>query len=131
MPKAVVNINETVKKELKSLPEGYVVLRRLSYGQYLVRREMATKLSFSGGGPKDTTGEINVANKLVTEYEFAHCIVEHNLENENEVLLDFKQPWAVHALDPRVGEEIGGYIDELNQFEAELGNSGNGSALQS
>lgn len=130
MPRAVVNIEETVRKDLKSCPEGYVVLKRLTYGQYLYRREMAAKMQFSGKpGSQDVQGELAAANRKVTEFEFANCIVEHNLEDDHGKVLDFKQPHNVHALDPRIGDEIGRYIDEMNQFEAELPPSSNGSGV--
>jgi hypothetical protein len=128
MPRAIVNTEDTTRYDLKSLPEGYVVLRRLTYGQYLQRREMAARMQFSGKpGSQDVQGELAAASRKVVEFEFSNCIVEHNLEDNDGKTLDFKQPWAVHAIDPRVGEEIGSRIDEMNQFETELGNSSNGS----
>ena len=131
MPRATVNIQESIRKDLQTCPEGYVVLRRLSYGQLLQRREMSAKMTFAGNSKSDMLGELNAANQKVTEYEYANCIVEHNLEDENGTLLNFKQAWAVQSLDPRIGDEISKYIDELNQFEADLGNSSNGSVLAS
>jgi hypothetical protein len=62
-------------------------------------------------------GTIKVMQALVTQYEFSHCIVEHNLEDENEQLLNFSTPETLKALDPRVGDEISQLIDRLNQFE--------------
>jgi len=41
MPAAVVDLNSTEKFELKSLPEGFVVLRKMTYGQKLVRQQNA------------------------------------------------------------------------------------------
>jgi len=128
MPKAVVNTQETLRFDLKSCPGGYVVLRRLTYGQYLQRREMAAKMQFSGKpGSGDVQGELAAANRKVVEFEFANCIVEHNLEDNDGNILDFRQAWSVQAIDPRIGEEIGSHIDEMNQYEAEVGNSSNGS----
>lgn len=123
MPKATTNINETERFELKTLPEGYVVLRRLTYGEFMKRRQMTSNLSVSGGkGRQDFEGVLELANQKVTEFEFASCVVEHNLEDENGDLLDFKNPIHLQMLDPRVGEEISSYIDKMNQFEgSELG----------
>jgi hypothetical protein len=87
---------------------------------------MAAKMKFTGK-EGNMGGELEAANRKVTEFEFANCVVEHNLEDADGQPLDFKQAWVVHTLDPRVGEEISTYIDELNQFEASLPNSSNGS----
>jgi hypothetical protein len=132
MPRATVNIQETIRKDLKTLPEGYVVLRRLTYGQFLQRREMMASMKFSGN--QKTQGyeaEMAAAGRKVAEFEFANCIAEHNLEDDDGQLLDFRRSASVHLLDPRIGDEISSYIDEMNQFEAELGNSVNGSVQRS
>lgn len=125
MPKAVVNISDTERIELKSISEGFVVLRRLTYGEYLNRRAMGARMTVQAGKGKDFEGELALVNEAVTRYEFANCIVEHNLEkDDNGTLFDFKKPADLSMLDPRVGEEISINIDRMNQFE-EDGESGN------
>lgn len=120
MPKATTNVQDTERKDLKTLPEGYVVLRRMTYGEFMKRRQMTSNLSVSGGkGRQDFSGVLELANQKVTEFEFASCVVEHNLEDEEGNLLNFKNPVHLQMLDPRVGEEISSYIDEMNQFNAE------------
>lgn len=128
MPKAVVNFSETEKFPLKTLPEGYVVLRRLSYGQKLERQSMATRLSMTGQG-KTAQMNMDMMQQEVTAFEFKHCITDHNLEDENGQKLDLKNKVNIFRLDPRVGEEIETYIDRLNNFEEseEAENSGTGS----
>lgn len=118
MPRATANTEETVRHELKTLPDGFVVIKRLSYGAKLHRRALVSKMTFSGGGKSsDMAGEMQLINEAATQYDFAHCIVEHNLEDETGRVLDFAKPVDVRSLDPRIGEEIDVAIGELNNFE--------------
>lgn len=126
MPKATTNVNDTEKFDLKTCEGGFVVLRRMNYGELLERRTLAGKLNFQGG-KGDTQAYINVANRLVTEFEFKNCIVDHNLENESGQPLDFRSGVTISLLDPRIGDEISSLIDSMNQAEASLPNSVNGS----
>lgn len=107
---------ETIKKELKSLEGGYVVLRQLSYDEMLERRDGATKMLMERGGSNaDSRMAVQIANKWSNEYTFPRCIADHNLTDENGVALDFRKPALVFQhLDPRVGAEIERYIDEMN-----------------
>jgi len=131
MPRATVNINDTARFELKTLPPtddeegGFVVLRRMSYGQVLQRRAMVSAMKVHGGRGKDFEGEINMMQESVTLFEFQNCIVDHNLTDHDEKPLDFRSPLVVKALDPRVGQEIETYIGKMNNFdeEDEEGNS--------
>lgn len=129
MPRAVVTTEDQRRFELKTLPPsdgeegGFVVIRRMPYGEYLTRREMATAMTMKGTDNVEAT--INAMNAKVTEMEFAKCIVEHNLEDANGTLLDFRNRVAVAMamLDPRIGDEIAKYIGEMNNFEEALKNS--------
>ena len=122
MPRATVDIGATDKFPLKTLPEGYVVLRRMSFGQILERR-MFTKLEVeSGGKGKDLRGELAMANRRVTEFEFKHCIVEHNLEDDDGRPLNLSTVPDFNKLDPRVGQEIEALITDMNNFEEDEGN---------
>jgi hypothetical protein len=69
--------------------------------------------------------EISMLQKAATQIDFQHCIVDHNLEDENERKLDFRSFSDIDSLDPRIGEEISSLIDEMNNFasEEEVGNS--------
>lgn len=118
MPKATVSL-EPERRELKSCPEGFVVLKRMSYGQIVERRAM-TKLGFNTDGKsRDFHGELAMANEQVTAYEFAHCIIDHNLEDDNGQKLNLSTPVGLAQLDPRVGQEVEQYIGEMNNFEEE------------
>ena len=70
-------------------------------------------------------GEMVMANQAVTQFEFTHCIVSHNLENDNGELLDFRSQQALQVLDPKIGQEISEYITEMHEFDS--GNSSDGS----
>lgn len=134
MPRATVNLAATDRVELKSLPKteheegGFVVLRRLTYGQKIHRQQLATELSMQGDARnKNPEMIMKMTQERVTAFEFANCIVDHNLEDENGKKLDFRSPQSVFMLDPRVGEEIANHIDEMNNFEEDLPNSETGS----
>ena len=134
MPKATRSI-DTKHFDLKSLPPnpdtgeegGWVKLRQMSYEEVLERRSFTSDMKVKQGqGQKDFEGVLQLMNKNATIFEFNACIVEHNLQGEDDKLLDFSKPSTLKLLDPRVGEEISRYIDELNQFDEagdeELGN---------
>ena len=119
MPKATVSA-ETERKELKTaLPDGYVVLRRMSYGQSVERRSMVTLGFESDGQSKDFKGEMAMGSKRITVYEFSHCIVDHNLEDDNGQKLDLSKIAVLDVLDPKIGQEIEKYIADMNNFSEE------------
>jgi len=118
MPKAYTT-KDTVREELKSCPEGFVVLKRMTYGDKLERQELV-KMAISLSAGKDAMGEMAMANKKATYLEFAGCIVEHNLEKDDAgTPFNFKNSADVDALDPRVGEEINTLISEMNNFDSD------------
>lgn len=119
MPVAVANLEETVRKDLKTLPGAFVVLRKMNYGQVIARREMLKMSVSSAKGSKDFRGEMAMASKEITRFEFSHCVVEHNLEREEGVLLNLSSVTDFDVLDPRVGQEIEKYIGDMNNFEEE------------
>ena len=122
MPRATNNINDTIRVDLKSCPGGFVVLRRMSYGQRLKRDAMALDMSMRSQG-KERVIDIEAAQEEVTFFEFASCVAEHNLEDERGDLLRFSEKYAVVALDARIGAEISAEIEKLHDFQADLGNS--------
>lgn len=121
MPKATVAANSQQRFDLSSCPDGFVVLRRMSFGEFLKRRELAAQMSTTGSTSKNLQTLIEVMQRKTAEFEFSHCVVEHNLEGDDGSLLDFKKPQTLDVLDPRIGQEIGKLIDEMNQFGEELG----------
>ncbi len=129
MPRATINVEATERFELKSLPAkgdeeaGYVELRKLSYGQILERRDMGAKLAIEGlsdNRQEDLKVTTEMIQQKVTEFEFKHSIVSHNLEDENGKNLNFNNPISVLALDPQVGQEIDDLITELNVWDTDL-----------
>lgn len=122
MPKAVVS-GATEKFELKSLEGGEVTLRRLTYGQKLERIEMSTKqvIKQSGGRRNNDNAEMDIRmlQRLVAEYEFKNCVVDHNLEDETGQKLNFSHSTTLDKLDPRVGDEISTLISSMNNFDEE------------
>jgi hypothetical protein len=108
----------TKRYDLKTLPEGYVVVRRMTYGEELQRTEMATKFTLGGAGAsldKDSfSGALDINTTAVALWDFANLIVDHNITDENENNLNFKNPNDVKRLSSVVGKEIGEAIDEWN-----------------
>ena len=102
------------RKELTTLPGAFVVVRRMTYGEKLERQDdmlnMRTSLDSS-------LFELKMMSKSMALKDFGNLIVEHNITDENDRLLNFKDAKDVVALDPRVGEEIGVLIDRINAFE--------------
>jgi hypothetical protein len=88
----------------------------MTFGQKLQRQQMVSQMRFSGKS-KDFSGEMDLVNAKVAEFEFAQCIVDHNLEDESGNKLDFKKPRDVNRLDPRIGDEIGELIGKMNNFD--------------
>jgi hypothetical protein len=119
MPRATVDKSNVVHVELRSLPEGYVDLIRMSYGEKLARQGMTSKMRVTASKGRDFAGELDMMQKEVSYFEFAHCIVDHNLfaDDAEQQKLDFKQRHAVDSLDGKVGEEISTRISEMNNFE--------------
>lgn len=138
MPRAVVDTT-AVRHELKSAPpDGFVELKRMPYGDWLHRTDISLAMQIEMAernqkrGNKRTTApkqsnrtmDMQLQNKMVTTYEFSKCIVSHNLMDENDNILDFKNPASLDKLDPKIGTEIGELINELHELsEDEEGNS--------
>jgi hypothetical protein len=118
MPVAVSNTTETETFDLKSAPpDGFVELRRMTYGQVVQRRAMMKLSVETSGKSKDFKGEMAMASHQITIFEFKNCIVNHNLEKTDGVKLQLGNPVDFDSLDPRVGQEIEKYIGEMNNFE--------------
>ena len=125
MPQATVT-QETVNRTLKSCPpDGFVELRTLSFHEMNTRSDIASRMYSEQKPnvkkPKEEVvrGYLEIMNVAVTEFEFRNCITDHNLEDENGNPIDFTRPMQAWRLDPKIGQEIGKYIDELNNFDDE------------
>jgi hypothetical protein len=121
MPVAVV-VQSSERRELKSLPEGYVVIKRMTYGQKLLRSELNMKMliEMGGKGKADMQGEMKIMSRQVALWEFANLIEDHNLTDAEGRMLDFNRNVDVERIEGKIGEEISTYIDELNNFEKEV-----------
>ena len=128
MPRATIDNTATERFLLRSLPAmdgeeaGWIELKKLSYGQILARRDMATGMAIEGidKSQDDMKATIDIIQKTVTEFEFKNCIADHNLEDANGTKLNFGNPTSLTDLDPQVGQEIGDLIDELNNWDADV-----------
>jgi hypothetical protein len=124
------SVGETRKFDLKSCPpDGYITIRRLVYGDKMLRRNLLGKTTVhgsGGSGKKDFVAEMQLINDQVTMLEFSKCIVDHNLtllarpgDASSEVAVDFSNPMHIKLLDGNVGEEIDDIITRFNDFEGD------------
>lgn len=120
---AIAVVQTTNEKcELKSCPpDGYVVIRRMNYGESLKRKDMmasiAMSMDTSKKGASETKMQMDLLQEKTSLWEFANLIMEHNLTDEHEKPLDFKRPDHVRMIRGQVGDEIQMHIDRLNSFE--------------
>jgi hypothetical protein len=117
MPRATLDTSTTVRKELKTLEQGYVVLRRMSYGDILQRRAMQMQMTMALDNKKNASMDVQMDDGRVSQFEFSKCIVEHNLTDDRDRLLNLSDPVVFRSLDPQIGQEIEGFIEELNNWE--------------
>jgi hypothetical protein len=134
VPRATVNIADTEEFKLKSLEGGLVTLRRMTFGQKLSRQEQAVKMTMEqqSRGGKGNKMSMDMLQHAATVFDFRACVVSHNLEDEEGRRLNLTQVADIDRLDPRVGEELAGLINDMNNFEDDLEESGfpEGSAPQ-
>src|SRR4051812_43867411 len=125
MPVATVVV-ENRHVDLKSLPEGWVEIKRMNHGEKLLRQDMTSKVKLKGNRKsKDFEGEIDLMRKSVSMWEFANLIVGHNLTayinpevpEEGERPLNLRDPKDVALIDGKIAEEIDAAISEFNNFE--------------
>lgn len=129
MPNATVDMTPQRKDIKTAPPDGFVMLIPLPFGKLLHRRDKASRMIMQqrqsnrrgrrGAEEEPTNIGIEFANEETRWYEFRQCIVDHNLEDSNGNRLDFNNKMAFQMLDPKVGQEIEMYIDELNREEDE------------
>lgn len=117
MPVGTITNNTSDKIPVNSAPpDGYVVVRRMTYGEELQRSAMVTSLTI-GGNSKDMGGQMDLRTDKVALWDFAHLVVEHNFTDENGVPLNFKNERDVQRLDVVIGKEIGQIIDDFNTIQ--------------
>lgn len=132
MPQATTSGTETEKHDLKTLIGGYVVIRRMTYGEYLKRQQMTSNMKISSSQQDDYAGVMELINKQAIQYEFANCITDHNLEDESGNKLDFRKEGDVDRLASKIGNEVNSLINKINAFEeTEQGNSESASDSES
>lgn len=120
MPNATRTV-EPIRKELKTLPGGYVILQQLSYWDMLKRQDNTTRMSMEAAQKNENRKvDIEFTSQWTTEFDFRNCIVDHNLEDAEGKKLDLTNTMTLSVLDPRVGQEIADLIAALNEAETDL-----------
>lgn len=128
MPNATVSLELGDKINLKSLEGAYVRLKSMPFGKKLERRDKATRMSMmmeaenrrKGKKDEPTEVKLDILNRWSTAFDFAQCIGEHNLTDDNNKPLDLSNPDVLDILDPRVGTEIEALIADLIGDDEEL-----------
>lgn len=124
MPKATANAQNTERLDLKSLEDGYVIARRLTYGEKQRRMQIAAGQSIETGarnnGRPDKV-DVVIHNFDIQFYDFSHCIVEHNLtkDDADTQLINFKNMADFEQLDDKIGNEIETFLDSINNEDSE------------
>ncbi len=122
MPVAVV-VSEPQRMELKSLPEGFVVIREMTYGEKIYRTGLTGAMKILKDTKSDYAGEMAMETSRITLWDFANLVVDHNLQDTDGRQLNFRNELDTKKLSARIGDEVGTYIDKLNSFdEDDLGN---------
>jgi hypothetical protein len=125
MPVGVVQ-GEPEHFDLKTLPGGFVKIKRMNYGEKMTRRQFSSKMEMeTDRRTKSMKSIVDLFKEDADLYDFAHCVTDHNLTDVDERPLDFNNPTDVRKLAGKIAEEIGTYIDSVNNFEEteEVGNS--------
>lgn len=128
MPNATVSLELGERINLKSLEGAYVRLKSMPFGKKLERRDKATRMSMmmeaenrkKGKKDEPTEVKLDILNRWSTAFDFAQCIGEHNLTDDNNKPLDLSNPDVLDILDPRVGTEIEALIADLIGDDEEL-----------
>ena len=115
MPRAVAD-NEVFRFDLKTAPpDGFVELRKFTYGEMIHRRELSSSAHAEPNEKGETEVAFTVNLTVVQIYEFKTAIIDHNLEDESGNKLNFLNQNDVLRLDSSVAGEIETFIDNLNQ----------------
>jgi hypothetical protein len=126
MPKAFVQRDETTHFDLESCPDGYVKLRKFTYGEHIKHNQMTSSMRMKANQDNSFDAEMDLTSFDAVQYQLSKCVVEHNLEkDDNGNLFDFSRAADIEILDPKIGGEIQQYISKMNEFTADLSNSDN------
>jgi hypothetical protein len=116
MPSAVA-VDEVHREELKTLEGGYVVIREMTYGERLQRSSLGGAMKVLKDTKSDYAGELSMETQRMALWDFANLVTEHNLEDADGRVLNFKNEADVKKLSSRIGDEVGTLIDKWNSFD--------------
>jgi len=123
----IASVNtDTQRFELESVEGGWVELKEFGYGQSQRRFSELTNMKGSFGDnakSEDRSLEIGMLQDKAAEFDFRHCIVDHNLEyldSQGQVRkFNFKGKHSLENLKASIGEEISGLIENINIIDTE------------
>lgn len=127
MPKATASL-ETKRLDLDTVEGGYIVIRRMNFGQQLAAQDDSVKAVSrdkgrgKNGSKGDTEFEMQIMSSSATAKAFAYCIVDHNLDDGADPprKLDFTDIKDLFSLDLAIADEINDAINAYNK----VGDSG-------
>src|SRR4051812_1158207 len=123
MPKATVDMTPQ-NFELKSLEGAYIQAKPLSYGQKKERDDASSRMysEFRENQKKNETNKmfLDSMSRQSTLFAFQHCLVDHNLEDDNGQKLNFNNDATLDILDPKVGSEIEKILEGLNGDDVDM-----------
>jgi hypothetical protein len=112
MPRATVS-KKNYQFDLTTVPGGKIEVRRMTYGEKLLRQDELMEFETD----KEGNMKMSMAARKAALWDISNLVVSHNLTDESDRPLNFKNMADVNQLDALVGEEIGKFIDEVNSFE--------------
>jgi len=118
MPAAVAS-TEPTRFELKSLPEGFVVIREMTYGERLQRQSLTGAMKVLKDNKSDFAGELAMQTDQISRWDFANLVMDHNLEDTDGRKLNLSMAGDLNKLSSKIGDEVGKYIDQINSFDDE------------
>lgn len=124
VPRATVSM-ETQHVDLKTCPpDGFVELRRMTFGELMTSQDMAYQVQMKAGEDADNPEMgVTMSRIAIMEYQFQKCVMRHNLEDDKGRVLDFRKAPDVHLLDANIGQEISGAIDDMHNWQKQYPNS--------
>jgi hypothetical protein len=114
MPVGTVNREPVGPFPLEKLPDGFVTIVKMSYGETLKVGQMQAKMRARS---RQEGMEVEMETLLTQAYIFKRCVVDHNIEKEDGSKFDLGNVNDLMNLDPAVGAEVEELVSKLNDSE--------------
>lgn len=108
---------EGEKRDLKSLPGGWVQLKTMSWRQKLQRQDMMMRFQVQMTRKGDAAADYSGDTLKVQDFDLRCCVLDHNLEDKDGN--KYELPRDISKIHPRIGSEIDDLIAEMNGLGGE------------